>query len=356
MIVLLFCIVVIKLLLERTKTAMDNAPKFLYIDTNLQCNLRCKTCMFWLREEVVDPSHISVERRSQIISEFAELNPNGTVVICGGESMLNPERFYPVANTCKRLGLNCLAVVNGTMITTSETAEKVINEGVTEIVVSLNSHIAEIHDYTRGVVGSFDTATNAVRLLLDARIRLNVPDIQVYVSGIVCEQNYRELDAFYNFVLNDLGADKLDIHFLQPTFGSIPAMKEDKFYKNNIINDYEELFGILNACNEKYNLQLNPEWLEVAHIYHKSVKNNADAAKGWSGNSGTQIPICKSFERNIMVDLFGVARLCFSHGFQGTKLVKHGDMKEFWYGNDTLRSRMSKCNKYCGISACAEKK
>jgi len=334
---------------------MNILPKFLYIDINLQCNLKCKTCMFWLRDEVVDPQHISISRRSEIISEFAELNQKGTVVICGGESLMNPERFYPVTNKCKDLGLKCLTVTNGTMITESSHAERMINEGASEIVVSLNSHLPEQHDYTRGVVGSFDIATNAIRLLLDARVKLNRPDVLIYVSGIVSEQNYRELDAFHDFVLTDLKADKLDMHFLQPTFGAIPSMTEDKFYRNNIIKDYEELFRIIADCDNKYNLNLNPEWLHVGLIYHRSIKNNADAGAGWGG-MGTEVPICKSFERNLIVYLFGVARLCFSQAFQGTLLIKYGDMKHFWQSNDALRESMSVCKKYCGISACAEKK
>ena len=39
--------------------------------------------------------------------------------------------------------------------------------------------------------------------------------------AVICEQNYRELDAFYRFVLRDIGADKLKLNFLQPVSSGV---------------------------------------------------------------------------------------------------------------------------------------
>ncbi len=323
-------------------------PKFLFVDINLQCNLKCKHCMYWTREEIVLPSHISVDRRAEIITEFHSMNPQGTVVICGGEAMMNPERYFPITRLCRQLNLRCLTVVNGTKITDEASAEQMITEGANEITVSLNSHLESVHDHTRGIVGSFKFATDAIRLLLAARKKLNT-NTPIFAMAVICQQNYKELDAFYDFVLNNLGADKLKLNFLQPTFGYLDSMKEDKFYRDNIVTDYEELIQIIEHCNVKYNLNLNTEYIDVVKLYHRSVNKNGDASKGWAGK-GTEKPICNSYERNIMVDMHGTARLCFSTGFEGTQLNQVGDLKKFWYSNDNLRKRMAICTQYCGIS------
>lgn len=323
-------------------------PRFMFVDTNLQCNLKCKTCHFWAREEVVLPGHISIARRSEIIAEFAELNPQGTIVICGGEALMNPERYFPITRQCRELGLQCLSVMNGTKVTDDASAEQLMREGPTEITVSLNSYQAAVHDRTRGMIGSWDLATGAIRRLLAARERLGA-STKVFAMSVMCEQNYRDLAAFYDFVLNDLRADKLKLNFLQPTFGPIESMEEDKFYRDNIIADYDGLCRILEACDKKFGLNLNPDWVEVVRLYHRSVHTNADAGDGWAGK-GTEKPICNSYERNIMLDMSGVARLCFSTGFPGTKLKARGDLRKFWYGNDALRARMALCTQYCGIS------
>ncbi len=327
---------------------MQKPPRFLFIDINQQCNLRCKHCLYWAREEVALPGHISVARRNEIVAEFAELSAHGTVVVCGGESMLNPERYFPITQQCRTLGLGCFSVINGTQVTDEAMAERLIAEGPSEITVSLNSHRREVHDRTRGVIGAFEMATRAIRLLLAARQRLGLAT-PVQAMAVVCEQNYRELDAFYDFVLHDLQADKLKLNFLQPTFGPLTTMVDDKFYRENLIVDVDDLGRIIAACDRKYHLNLNPEWIRVVELYHRSVLANGDAAKGWAGK-GTSEPICNSYERNIMVNMSGEARLCFSTGFPGTRLKQWGDLTRFWWGNDRLRRKMARCTQYCGIS------
>jgi MoaA/NifB/PqqE/SkfB family radical SAM enzyme len=327
---------------------MRQPPKFLFVDINQHCNLKCRHCMYWRRQEVVLPGHISVARRSEIIHEFAQLNPRGTVVVCGGESLLNPERYFPVTRQCRELGLGCFSVINGTKVIDDAGAEQMVLEGPSEITVSLNSHRPEVHDHTRGRIGAHDLAVGAIRLLLAARKRLGV-HTPVYAMAVVCRQNYRELDAFYDFVLHDLGADKLKLNFLQPTFGPPDSITDDQFYRNNIITDIEELVRIIETCNRKYRLNLDPDWLRVVEGYHNSVQANDDAAKGWRGK-GTEEAICNSYERNIMVDMSGEARLCFSTGFPAVQLAKTGDLAKFWFGSDRLRRKMAKCRQYCGIS------
>jgi MoaA/NifB/PqqE/SkfB family radical SAM enzyme len=308
--------------------------------------------MYWTRDEVVLPSHITIEQRNDIINEFSTLNPKGSIVICGGEAMMNPERYWPITRQCRSLGLGCLSVMNGTMVTDLSVAKRLIIEGPTEITISLNSYIPKIHDSTRGVVGSFTSATNAIKLLLQARKLLN-KKTPIYAMSIMCEQNYRDLEQFYDFVLNDLQADKLKLNWLQPMFGTLldnaGQQRADKFYEMNVIRDHRGLKQILHQCNEKYKLNLDPKYIDTVEMYHNSVHTNEDALLGWNGR-GTEELICNSFNRNIMVDMDGIARLCFSHKFPGFKLAKKGDLHTFWYGADRVREVMSQCTQYCGIS------
>jgi MoaA/NifB/PqqE/SkfB family radical SAM enzyme len=324
-------------------------PQWLFIDVNQRCNMRCQHCMYW-KNKPLDPSqHISIARRNEILTEFAELNPRGNVVICGGESMLDPDRYFAVTNHCRGSGLRCYSVINGTRVNSSEMACRIVEEGPAEITVSLNSHLPEVHDETRGVPGSHAQAVRALRLLLQARGRHGSAP-RIFAMAVICERNYRDLDAFYDFVLNDIGADKLKLNFLQPTFGPPTAWYRDSFFAENVVRDEEQLARVILACDEKYSLRINPVWLDQVKMYHRSIRKNGWVRLGWRRGRGTEMHICNSHDRNIMVDLRGRARLCFYPGFPFLQLSRPGDLRRLWQGSDSVRDRMRRCNRYCAIS------
>jgi MoaA/NifB/PqqE/SkfB family radical SAM enzyme len=222
-----------------------------------------------------------------------------------------------------------------------------ILEGPLEISISLNSHKASLHDQTRGVPGAFQKATNALRQLLDARRRLSNQTTRIYAMGLIFNENYREIEDFYDFVLNDIGADKLKLNFLQPSFGDTQV---DHFFAEHHDVDPAELAAILQRCNERFRLGLNPKWLSDVQMYFDSLRDASHLEKGWAGPTRTARHICNTYERNIMVDHYGMARLCFSTDFRGVSLRVEGDLQRFWLDANDIRRRMRSCNRLCGIS------
>jgi MoaA/NifB/PqqE/SkfB family radical SAM enzyme len=318
------------------------------VHVNKRCNLKCQHCTFWQLNDDDRDNYLSWPRKRDIIGEFAAMNPSGSVVTCGGESMLDLEDYFAISIECKALGLKNLSVINGTRIRDEVLADRMIHEGPREISVSLNSHRPELHDETRGVEGSFEKAVRALRLLLDARRRNPARGTRIYVMGLIFDENYRELDAFYDFVLNEVGADKLKLNFLQPSFG--PTTRDDTFFAQHCRVDPDELLSVIDACERKYRLDLNPRWKRQVHVYFRSLAASNETIRGWDARTGTSEHICNTYERNIMVDHYGIARLCFSHAFPGARLQNRGDLRRFWEGTDFIRERMRHCNKYCGIS------
>jgi MoaA/NifB/PqqE/SkfB family radical SAM enzyme len=323
-------------------------PRFLFLQINKRCNLRCQHCDFWQENDDDKANYLPWARKREIIDEFAALNPAGAVVICGGESMLDIDDYFAVTTECRRLGLKAVSVINGTRVRSAAMADRMIDEGPHEISISLNSHRADQHDETRGVKGSFDKAVRAIRLLLEARGRRPGSSARIYVMGLIYDENYREIESFYDFVLNELGADKLKLNFLQPSFGH-GAPTDDFFLKHHRI-DPDELVAIIRRCDARFGLGLNPAWLANVHMYFRSLQNGSDVHRGWQAESMTEAHICNTYERNIMVDHYGGARLCFSTAFRSSPLERYGDLKRFWLGSDDIRGEMRQCNRFCGIS------
>ncbi len=305
--------------------------------------------MYWKAKRRDPGAELTIERRNELIREFAELSPGGNVVICGGESMLDPDRYFAVTGEARRCGLRSYSVTNGTCVTNEAVAARLLEEGPAEITVSLNSHRPEVHDETRGVTGSHAMAVRALRLLLDSRSR-HSRQTPIYAMAVICERNYRDLDAFYNFVLNELGADKLKLNLLQPTFGPTSLWYRDHFFAENVVRDELNLARIVRSCDRKYGLNINNVWLDQVIMYLRSVRRNGRLRMGWRSLRGTEDHICNSHDRNIMVDLRGRARLCFYRGFGSHRLQKHGDMRAFWQSADPVRERMRRCKRYCAIS------
>jgi sulfatase maturation enzyme AslB (radical SAM superfamily) len=328
----------------------EEPPRFLFMDINQRCNLRCKHCHYWRKDDANRNRYLSASRRHELLQEFAVLSPEGTVVICGGESMLDIDDYFSITRECIRLRLRCFTVINGTMVRTEARADRMMTEGPSEITLSINSPKAETHDESRGVRGSYNQVVKAMRLLIDSRNRLKVKK-PIYAMAVVFEQNYRDLDPFYDFILNDVGVDKLKLNFLQPSFGFPKWRLIDRFFKENVVSDYEALASVIQRCDRKYGLHMNPAWLEHVKMYHRSVRENRNAAVGWLHGTGTREHICNTYDRNIMVDLYGNAGLCFNSAFPSFPLGAEGDMTTFWYEwSLPIREKMTQCNRYCGIS------
>ena len=326
----------------------STAPRFLFLQVNKRCNLRCQHCDFWKLDDEDRANYLSAARKTELIQEFSEMNPKGALVICGGESMLDLQDYFGLASACRSAGLKCLSVVNGTRIRDPLMAERMIREGPHEISVSLNSHRADLHDRTRGVNGSFRKAVRAVRLLVEARRRLHASGVRIYVMGLIFDDNFRELEDFYDFVLNDLGADKLKLNFLQPSFGH--GTEADDFFAEHAAVDPDELAGVLDRCEARYRLGYSPVWRRQVHMYFSSLQGAPDLRRGWSSERMTREHICNTYERNIMVDHYGMARLCFSQAFAGAQLRERGDLARFWASAGPVRDQMRRCNRTCGIS------
>ncbi|MEZ5873086.1 MAG: radical SAM protein [Nitratireductor sp.] len=322
-------------------------PRFLFVEINRACNLRCGHCDYWILKD--DPHTLpDSSRLAMLVEEFAAISPHGTIVTCGGEPMLRLESWFELARLSRLNGLQMFSVTNGTRIRSPELARRVIAEGPDEISVSLNSPTESEHDRTRGMAGSFERTTRAIRLLIEARAELGAANKKIIVMGLVYASNYREIPQFYDFVLNDLKADKLKLNLLQPTFRQ--SGKVDPFFEQQARVDPDALEEIINQAGEKHGLDMNPEFSRQAGMYFRSLARGHDLDKGWLTETHTIDHICNTYERNIMIDLEGVARLCFSTAFRGEKIEKPGDLLKFWNGASDIRDKMRQCNKLCGIS------
>ena len=328
--------------------------QFLYLQLNRGCNYKCTHCDFWKLSE--PPNALKDKDYLDILDDYDDLISwqdflyKGNVVTCGGEPMLALGRYFKVANLCDDFSLNMMSVTNGSLIKESRMARRVIEHGPHEITISLDGPNAEIHDRMRGVPGSFEQATRAIKLLVQERYTCRADAKKIYAMALVCQSIVGRLDVFYDLVLNDLKADKLKLNIIQPTFGA-PASAMDMFFGSEMIQDPDALIEEIKACDLKYKIDRNPQWLLDVRMYLQSLLDGKQVYKGWNSTHQTPEHICDTYERNVMIDVFGNMRLCFSEAFPSVQWKKKGDLKRFWESTSLpIAERMKCCNRYCGIS------
>lgn len=316
---------------------MPESPRYLFVTMHTGCNLRCEHCTYWQRGDNREYDRVP------IVEEYAELSPGGAVVTCGGEATLDMEDWLALGRQCRARGLRLLSVTNGTHIT-ERNAERVVDEGPVEVTVSIDASTPEAHDAYRGVRGSWDAATRAVRALVRARGRGGP---RVYVMMIVGERSWRDIPAMYELALGELGADKLKLNMAQPTFGLVNG--QDDWYARNVIRDIDGFMETMRDARARHGVEVAGEWERAVESYWRDVGVDVAVRRGWRSPGKTSEALCNSAERNVMVDERGVMRLCFSPRYPGRRWVQHGDLREFWDWA-WWRDAMRRCRAYCGIS------
>lgn len=330
-------------------------PRFLFMHMYESCNLRCTHCTFWRRPntlhrqsgwaDLLRQQHR--ERREGIVEELAGLNPRGVVVTHGGEALLDWDDYLAFCGLCRKHGLKLFTVTNGTAIFSLERAEELVTLGPSEISVSFDGARPEIHDALRGVKGAFAKATAAVVALLRARHKHHSP-MKVYAMLLVGKSTYEDLDAAYDFALNDLGVDKLKLNMVQPSFGNESG--DDEFFAREHDVDPDRLRDILWKVSDKYELGFNPTWVAQVAMYFRSIRGNPLVGKGWQGDLATSEHICNSYDRNIWLSDRSIMQLCCDSRWAGREWRKPGDLRSFWEHAEMQRRQMSSCNRLCGIS------
>ena len=110
-------------------SALVGPPRFLFLQVNKRCNLRCVHCTFWKDNDDDKANYLDQAGKRRLIQEFAAMNPRGAVVICGGESMLDLDDYFALCRDTRAAGLTAISVVNGTRIRSPKMAERMILEG-----------------------------------------------------------------------------------------------------------------------------------------------------------------------------------------------------------------------------------
>lgn len=140
----------------------------LQIEITNQCNLKCRYCF----NESEPHSDVSLSF-SQLDSLLREADELGVITIdfSGGEFFFHPH-WRELLNVTRELGLQVSIHTNGTPLS-AKNVEYLTQFPIGLIQVSLDSHLATVHDQARGQPGSWARTISGLRRAIDSGFRVS---------------------------------------------------------------------------------------------------------------------------------------------------------------------------------------
>jgi len=147
------------------------SPLYLAWEVTLQCNARCLHCYSNAGPGVRAPGELTTTEALRIIDDLADA---GLLILAfsGGEPLMRRDIYRLIEHAVGR-GLLVQIATNGALVN-SRLAAKLHGIGVRGVTVSLDGADAATHDHIRKRPGLFGRAVHAVRMLVEAGLRVVV--------------------------------------------------------------------------------------------------------------------------------------------------------------------------------------
>ena len=214
--------------IESFKRAMaDNAffrldkVKIKIID---RCNLRCLKCNHWLPERHLGPNRQEPLTTIEWLDTARQLIELGVrkAAFTGGEPTLFPG-LKDVINCLSASGVRCSMTTNGTLLNGRLPGE-LVAAGLSQIRFSVDGPVAELHDRSVGVAGSFERLISAIKQVrreakaAGQKVRLNF-------NTVVSDININHLAPMVSLAA-ELGVTQ--ILLMEPSLNHLPADRRNQ--------------------------------------------------------------------------------------------------------------------------------
>ena len=176
---------------------LDKRVRSLQLFLTRKCNLTCQHCYFSAGEAM--KNELSNGQWKEIIRKFARLGAGSVVTFTGGEPLMRKD-FFEIAQEAVDQGLKVVLLSNGGLIRNREIAAR-IAALVEAVQISIDGTTATVNDSIRGQ-GSFDAAVNAVKLLLEQKV-------DVEMTSVVLPENVDDLTGNLSAFVASFGIGKL---------------------------------------------------------------------------------------------------------------------------------------------------
>jgi radical SAM protein with 4Fe4S-binding SPASM domain len=306
--------------------------RLLFWESTIRCNLTCAHCR---RLESDEAAHkdLSTDQAKELIGQLADLGKRQpmmpVLVFSGGEPLCRKDLFELVGQA-RSLGIVPALATNGTLIDAA-IAERIKDNGIARVAVSLDGSTAEVHDKLRQLEGSFERAVEGIGHLHDKKV-----PFQVNIT--LTKHNAGQLEDIYELA-KSLGAIALHVFMLVPVgCGQIlaetdmlsPEQYEQKMLEVCRLDGLGQL-QIKVTCGPHYERIIRQQGLQQSRA---GKDHSGDAVPGRSGHKGAS----KGCLAGLGVLFVGHQGDVFPCGYLPVKCgnVLESKLSEIWYNNQDL--------------------
>lgn len=252
--------------------------KTLLWDITNKCNLRCKHCYNaekYFNKDGINFNDLKSEDCKFVIDLIKE-DGFDHIHLLGGEPLIRDD-IFDIISYAKNKDIYVSINTNGTLLSANK-IDEIINSGISQITISLDSTRSVINDNIRGK-GSFNQVVNNIRLL-SKKLKETKNNIILQIATVITKVNVEYIDEFPE-LLKDLGVDNLNVLSLYKC-GNTNKNKEELVYDLNLeiqamkkiikskINTYPELYIQLDCkpiVAEYLNRTLEHDYISLCEDY-----------------------------------------------------------------------------------------
>lgn len=187
--------------------------RFLTIQTDLStyCNLKCRMCYFHAGLDV-KKERVTFAQFDRLFNSFA----NRIRVLglsCGTEPLLaRQEDLFRIFDFIKEKGIPESNMVTNATLLNKRIAEKIVDSGITTLMISIDSHIKEKYEAIR-IGAKFERVVENVKYLIDYRKRMGARRPFIQFNCVLAKYNLEDMPGYLDSLFQ-LGVDGVDFRHI----------------------------------------------------------------------------------------------------------------------------------------------
>ena len=307
-------------------------PKYISVGITSRCPLKCIMC-----EIRKSPSKVKDEITEKYIKNLIDQMPENGInhlTFEGGEPLLRKD-IFKLIKYAKNKNIFTNIVTCGYLMT-RETAKRLIESGLSGITISLDGATPQVHDFIRGVKGTFKRVMNGIKYLKefdkDSKLWTNV-------NTVIMNNNLNEL-LNIAYLCKSIGIKSINFAPVLLDNTNRYSEEEKNFWiPGERISYLDKQIDKLIEYKKEHGLITTPEY--KLQLYKKYFRNRNSIKKNK----------CLAGYIWIRINQHGICDYCLGKGVGD---IRTQSIKEIWKSKESYEARkiFKSCKKPC-LQACA---